>query len=57
VTAFSPQECAPAGFVERPALFLCGARQQEQLSFNLRLIVEDHVQQGTVDFNVAVVIN
>jgi hypothetical protein len=24
---------------------------------NLRLIVENHVQQGTVDFNVAVVIN
>jgi hypothetical protein len=24
---------------------------------NLRLIVEDHVQQGTVDFNVAVVVN
>jgi hypothetical protein len=28
--AFSPQECAPVGqgFAERPALFLCVARQQ-----------------------------
>ena len=34
------------------------ARQQwVAAKFNLRLIVENHVQQRTVDFNVAVVIN
>jgi hypothetical protein len=30
---------------------------KQQLGFNLRLIVQNNVQQGTVDFNVAVVIN
>jgi len=30
---------------------------KQQLRFNLRLIVQNHVQQGTVDFNVAVVID
>ena len=40
------------------ALFLRVARRSgQQLSFNLWLIVENYVQQGTVDFNVAVVIN
>ena len=40
------------------ALFLWVARQQwAALSFNLWLIVENYVQQGTVDFNAAVVFN
>jgi hypothetical protein len=30
---------------------------KQQLRFNLRLIVQNNVQQGTVDLNVAVVIN
>jgi len=30
---------------------------KQQLRFNLRLIAQNHVQQGTVDFNMAVVIN
>jgi hypothetical protein len=38
------------------ALFLRVARGSS-LTFNLRLIAEHHVQQGTVNFNVAVVIN
>src|ERR1700674_753608 len=38
------------------ALFLSVARGSS-LTFNLRLIAEHHVQQGTVNFNVAVVIN
>src|SRR3984893_8353178 len=40
------------------ALFLRIARLSgQQLSFNLWLIVENYVQQGTVDFNAAVVVN
>src|SRR6202023_3532736 len=40
------------------ALLRCVARRQWwQLSFNLRLIVENHVQQGTVDLDAAVVVN
>jgi len=30
---------------------------KQQLGFNLRLIVQNNVQQGTVDFNFAVVID
>jgi hypothetical protein len=30
---------------------------KRQLRFDLRLIAQNHVQQGTVDFNLAVVIN
>jgi hypothetical protein len=40
------------------ALFLRVARRSgQELSFNLWLIVENYVQQGTVDFNGAVVVN
>ena len=40
------------------ALFLRVARRSgQQLSFNLWLIAENYVQQGTVDFNAAVVVN
>jgi hypothetical protein len=35
----------------------CDPPPKQRLSFNLRLIAQNHVQQGTVDFNLAVVIN
>ena len=60
--------CGVDRFITRPlplcraarllALFLRVARRSgQQLSFNLWLIVENYVQQGTVDFNAAVVVN
>jgi hypothetical protein len=60
--------CGVDRFITRPvplcraarllALFLWVARQQwAALSFNLWLIVENHVQQGNVDFNKVVVFN
>jgi hypothetical protein len=38
-------------------ILLVATASNQQLRFNLRLIVQNHVQQGIVDFNIAVVVN
>jgi hypothetical protein len=51
-----PSQCHFFDAARLLALFLRVARGSS-LTFNLRLIAEHHAQQGTVNFNVAVVIN
>ena len=56
VDRFTTQPVALFRAARLLALFLRVARGSS-LTFNLRLIAEHHAQQGTVNFNVAVVIN